>query len=87
MTMRLQSGVQISSSNIVLISFFIMATQILSFYRKRTSAFKMGVNCLNPTFTPKKFFHRNSGLFTRVRFCKLLIFNICFVSRRNICVL
>lgn len=42
---------------------------------------------LDPTFTPKKFFHRNSGLFTRVRFCKSLIFNICFVSRRNICVL
>lgn len=41
----------------------------------------------DPTFTPKKFFHRNSGLFTRVRFCKSLIFNICFVSRRNICVL
>ena len=41
----------------------------------------------NPTFTPKKFFHRNSGLFTRVRFCKSLIFNICLVSRRNICVL
>lgn len=46
MLMRLQSGVQILSSNIVLISFFIMATQIPSFYRKRTSVFKMGVNCL-----------------------------------------
>ena len=42
---------------------------------------------LNPTFTPKKFFHRNFGLFTRVRFCKSLIFNICLVSRRNIYVL
>lgn len=42
---------------------------------------------INQTFTPKKFFHRNSGLFTRVRFCKSLIFNICLVSRRNICVL